>query len=159
MNNTWTSGGLVNGLLGTIRGMLYNESITPPQQPYAILVEFDDFNGPYKQSNLFPIRPIIRSWEKLGRIITRKQFPLKLSYASTIHRAQGLTLSIAAVDIGLKEFASGLSYVVISRVKKPTDIMFIKLYDKKRFDSIGKSSATKSKIAFIEQYMDFWRAC
>ena len=29
--------------------------------------------------------------------------------------------------------------------------MFIKFYDKKRFDSIGKSSATKSKIAFIEQ--------
>ena len=73
LNNTWTSGGLVYGLLGTVRAILYNKS-TPPQQPYVILLEFDDFNGPYIQSNLFPMKPIIRSWEKLGQIIMHLLF-------------------------------------------------------------------------------------
>ena len=52
LNNTWTSGGLVYGLLGTVRAILYNKS-TPPQQPYVILKEFDDFNGPYIHQTYF----------------------------------------------------------------------------------------------------------
>ena len=73
--NTCTSGGslcqsLVNGLLGTIGAILYDENVTPPLQPYVILVEFDDSNGPCVKSRSFPNKPILRLWKKFGRMIT-----------------------------------------------------------------------------------------
>ncbi|KAJ6517104.1 hypothetical protein DFH09DRAFT_1099064 [Mycena vulgaris] len=34
-----------------------------------------------------------------------------------IHKSQGLTLNRAVIDLGQKDFSSGLSFVVISRVK------------------------------------------
>ena len=38
-NNTWTFGGLVNELFGTVRAILYDENVTS-----VILVEFNDHN-------------------------------------------------------------------------------------------------------------------
>ncbi|KAF8480729.1 hypothetical protein DFH94DRAFT_602556, partial [Russula ochroleuca] len=43
--------------------------------------------------------------------------PLTLSWAITIHKAQGMTLDRITVDLGPKEFASGLSFIVLSRAK------------------------------------------
>ena len=42
---------------------------------------------------------------------------LKLAWAITIHRSQGLTLSNAWIDIGKTEKTAGISYVVISQVR------------------------------------------
>ena len=57
-------------------------------------------------------------------LCTRKQFPLSLAYTVTIHKSQGLTLPLAVIDIGSKEFSSGLTYVALSRVKNLNDIKF-----------------------------------
>ena len=46
-----------------------------------------------------------------------KQFPLKLGWAVTIHKAQGLTLESCSVDLGEGAFATGQAYVAISRCK------------------------------------------
>jgi len=45
-----------------------------------------------------------------------KTFPLKLAYALTVHRVQGLTLDRAYVDVG-EAFAEGMLYVALSRVR------------------------------------------
>ncbi len=45
------------------------------------------------------------------------QFPVKLSWASTIHKAQGLTLESVLIDLGTGAFASGQLYVALSRCK------------------------------------------
>ena len=78
------------------------------------------------------------------------QFPLKVAYAITIHKSPGLTLEYVVIDLGDYEFAAGLTYVGLSRVRRLMDLVFIRYCDKKRFDKIGKSKTYKLKIAFLK---------
>lgn len=45
------------------------------------------------------------------------QMPLILSWAITIHKAQGATLESAEIDVGASVFECGQSYVALSRIK------------------------------------------
>ena len=47
----------------------------------------------------------------------RKQFPLILAFAVTVHTCQGLSLDCAIVDLSSDIFATGMAYVAMSRVK------------------------------------------
>ncbi|MGQ0455960.1 MAG: ATP-dependent DNA helicase [Hyphomicrobium sp.] len=66
---------------------------------------------------------------------TFKQFPLRLAWALTIHKAQGLTLEMVYVDLGRGAFAHGQTYVALSRCRTldglalaralaPSDVVF-----------------------------------
>jgi tetratricopeptide (TPR) repeat protein len=46
---------------------------------------------------------------------TFKQYPLKLAWAITIHKSQGLTFERIVIDFGTGTFASGQAYVALSR--------------------------------------------
>ncbi|KAL7304776.1 hypothetical protein TKK_0003004 [Trichogramma kaykai] len=115
--NIWVNGGLVNGSIGTVRAILYEENVSPPNLPSYVIIQFPLYHGPFIHDNLFPIKPVTRSYEKRGIICTIKQFPLKLAYACTIHKAQGMTLPTAIIDIGEKEFSAGITYVALSRLR------------------------------------------
>ena len=58
--------------------------------------------------------------------------PLKLCYAITVHKSQGLTLNKAIIDLGESNFTHGQGYVALSRLRKLKDIKLIS-FDKNVF--------------------------
>jgi len=74
---------------------------------------------------IVPIVPSVARWESKGRKCSRKQFPLRLAYAVSIHKSQGMTLNKATIELGQADFCRGLSYVAISRVRAITDLAFL----------------------------------
>jgi ATP-dependent DNA helicase PIF1 len=117
----------VNGTLATIAHLADDE----------IWVKIDD--------ETYPLQPV--TWEKFayafdneaGKITETvqgsfKQFPLRLAWAMTIHKAQGKTFDRVTIDLGSGAFAHGQTYVALSRCRtldgislrqpiRPRDIM------------------------------------
>lgn len=100
----------VNGTLATVAGFSGSR----------VIVEIDD--------HVYEIEPT--AWEKYRYeldpetkkvkrevIGTFKQMPLRLAYAVTIHKAQGLTLDKVFIDFDSGMFAHGQAYVAFSRAR------------------------------------------
>jgi DNA replication protein DnaC len=144
--NLWTENGLVNGSLGIVRGILFKENEKPPDfEPEIILVEFINYKGPtYKDTNFVPICRIKMNCGELNKYFIRYQFPLTVSFATTIHKSQGLTLPLIVIDFGDKEIGLGCYYVALSRVRQINHLLIQGEINIKQFNKYEKK---KNKIA------------
>ena len=68
------------------------------------------------------------------------QLPLKLAWAVTIHKSQGLTLDKVVIDVGKREFSAGLTFVACSRVRQLQDLLFTPAFPYQRLSSLSNSS-------------------
>lgn len=143
--NLWVETGLVNGAMGTILAICYQHG-QPPDLPTAVMVQFDNYSGPTLNDNSVPIVPITRTWYTTSGHNSRTQIPLKLAWAVTIHKSQGLTLDKAVVDIGTKEFSAGLTYVACSRVRKLTDLLFDPPFTFERLNNLSHNCRLHERL-------------
>ncbi|XP_052421004.1 uncharacterized protein LOC127964736 [Carassius gibelio] len=120
--NIEVADGLVNGAFGTVVHISESQS-NDNDFPSAIHVEFDDPNvGKIQRSKtrhrFSQNSTVIEVQEDQvtndGGI--RRQFPLRLAWACTVHKVQGLTVDRAVVSLK-KIFTAGQAYVALSRVR------------------------------------------
>lgn len=120
----------VNGERGTVHGFGYDDV----ERFHYVMVEKDS-----KEI----VRVVPAEWEKHsykkekringeGEILIKNtdakysQIPLKLGWAVSIHKSQGMTLDNVAIDVGTGCFSHGQAYVALSRIKDLRNLSFVR---------------------------------
>ncbi|HEY0652265.1 MAG TPA: AAA family ATPase, partial [Chryseosolibacter sp.] len=132
----WQEVGLHNGAKGKVIDIVYDSSNGPRSDclPNCVVVVFPDldeaipsFLDDVPKSVAIPV--VTTEWPKgtSSGYFSRSQIPLVLSWASTIHKAQGKTLDSAVIDLGASEKCQGLALVALSRVRRLNDFLILPL--------------------------------
>jgi len=157
--NLWTNVGLFNGARGTVHDISWKDGADVLRDPpEVIMVAFDDYDGPgftmpsgetlRREGKLVvPILRVRQDFMVGTNPCSRAQFPLLVSYAITVHKSQGITLDKVVCNISAPEFAAGLSYVAVSRVKTLGGMMFENPFDRNRVYRELPLSAMRLKLA------------
>lgn len=128
--NNDTEGRWINGSIGRI------ERIEPVKNGYDILwIELTDGElvgvEPYRW-NMYEFVYDKKNKRVDSEIIgTFMQYPLRLAWAVTIHKSQGLTFERVIIDIGRGTFSHGQLYVALSRCTSLEGIVLKKPVQKK----------------------------
>lgn len=107
-SNLDVEAGLVNGSVGTVKAFgpggvtvqFIGQKVTVEHAEWSIKEQEAALNGEIR----------------FKTVATRRQIPLRLSWAATVHRSQGQTLDRAIVDVA-DAFDAGMAYVALSRVR------------------------------------------
>jgi ATP-dependent exoDNAse (exonuclease V) alpha subunit len=104
-------GRFVNGTLGTV-------------------VDFDSEGAPVVKTRdglLIHTEPMEWQVEEQGKVkASVAQFPLRLAYAMTVHKSQGMSMDQAIIDLS-KAFEYGQGYVALSRVRRLSGVFLMGL--------------------------------
>lgn len=120
--------GYVNGDIGTI--LAFNgECFAIRLKDSGNVVYCPNPNDLYKSSQLVDYRYDMSYDEVKHKLVKvtpyvqkTKQFPIKLAYAFTIHKAQGQTYDKVIIDLASHIFAPGQLYVALSRARSLDDL-------------------------------------
>lgn len=159
-NDTSGLSSYFNGKLATVIALDSDE----------IQVEMDDSREEFYlkkelwENKKYKINPDTKELEE-EVVGTFSQYPIKLAWAVTVHKSQGLTFDRAIVDVG-KAFAPGQVYVALSRLRSLDGLILrtrvredVIYSDPKVVDfTVGKNSGqnlqetlTKSQFAYLLQ--------
>jgi ATP-dependent exoDNAse (exonuclease V) alpha subunit len=94
--------GVVNGTLGEVIG--FDKASDYPQVKI-------------KTGEIILVKPDTWVIDEFGKTLAEiRQFPLRLAWAITIHKSQGMSLDLAEIDLS-KAFTPGMGYVALSRIR------------------------------------------
>lgn len=150
--------GLVNGAMGYISNFIYKRN-QPANEVEIVEVIFDSSNIGKIQGKTTPngnVVSIKRVEEEINekniKSFIRHQFPLKLSWACTAHKVQGMTVKSVVVNLD-RTFSPGQAYVAISRVTSK-DGLFIETNDQSVLQKkIYADLDVKLALNSIERYI------
>ncbi|HKK87354.1 MAG TPA: AAA family ATPase [Saprospiraceae bacterium] len=145
--------GVMNGTIGRIKGFHEDED-------GKILPIVQLMNG-----RTIEVEPELWSIdnEKGGRLVSLKQIPLRLAWAMTIHKSQGMTLEAAEIDLS-KTFEAGQGYVALSRLRNLEGLRLLGMNDKsllldalalkadKRFRELSEEAGQLAEKALEKQF-------
>lgn len=108
--------GYVNGTRGKVVGFLDSQDISG--QIYTPIIELYNGKTMYAHPETWAI-------EEDGRVkASISQLPIRLAWAITIHKSQGISLDNAEIDLS-HTFAYGMGYVALSRVRTLAGIRLV----------------------------------
>ena len=161
-NNIDVSDGLTNGVFGTISHIITSRHQTKNgemvEEVRVVLVRFDServgrearAKSVYKNidslavpisrvETAFSTRKAACDLNKKSINVIRKQFPLILAWAVTIHKVQGMTMDRIVVDMSADKgrYQKGQAYVAFSRVRT-YEGLHIKGYSRHQIKTCGR---------------------
>ncbi|CAK5270705.1 unnamed protein product [Mycena citricolor] len=146
--NLWQEQGLVNATVGTVEDIIWPPGATTSDLLEVVLVSCKDYTGPTSWRTeprpgfpngipIVPVPAVKSTFDVGGKQVSRVQIPLRLAWAVTVHKSQGLTIAKIRLGLGKKEFAVGLTFVGLSRVKALNDIAIMGSFDYSRVKNLG----------------------
>ncbi|XP_062613488.1 uncharacterized protein LOC134275232 [Saccostrea cucullata] len=146
--------GLVNGVMGHVAQFLYSQKYGS-NIVVAVGVIFDNASvgkksgKRTKNGNVVLIERVQEEiLEQKTKNVVRHQFPLRLSWACTSHKVQGMTVSKVVVNLD-RTFSPGQGYVALSRVSTKEGL-FIETND---VDSLQKKIYADPEVKAAAQEM------
>ena len=85
--------GLANGTRATVHSIIWHDDVQDAFNtlPAMVLVKIDGYAGrasvPINGEHLIPILPRTQQWDHNGSVCSRRQIPLALAFAITIHKS------------------------------------------------------------------------
>jgi len=82
--------------------------------------DFDDDDFPIVQTvngKTIHVKPVSWTIDEHDKVVAEiMQIPLRLAWAITVHKSQGMSLDLTEIDLS-KSFEYGMGYVALSRVR------------------------------------------
>ncbi len=154
----------MNGAIGFVEDIVWPLDSERSDLPLAVLVSITTYTGPTLWRTeprpgfpngvpVVPITPMTTIFELHGKYnLARTHVPLRLAWAISIHKSQGMTLERAQIGLGKREFCVGLTFVALSRVKSLSGIMLVESLDFTRVRNLGGLSLQERLADFARRY-------
>lgn len=146
--------GLVNGACGIVTDIVYSDNDN--KFPQTVYVKFDANEVGAQRRKCCShalsvaigstgIKPDEERVNNKGGM--RRQFPLKLAWACTVHKVQGISVDEAVVSLK-KIFAAGQAYVALSRVRSLSGLIIQDFEEKDLYCKDSINDAIQSMPTF-----------